>query len=168
MAKVNKSHAKLFNENYTYRYNCKCKNTVYYKCVISGCTGRAAVYDSGFIKVTKEHDCIPSVIDQSVKKVKEKLKEQSNDIYATPYEVVTDSLKGINLNIRGSLRTEQSLIRSVRQRRSRKNKRREPTELSDINSENIMTSRNENFCLFDSKDENRIIIFATQENLKAC
>ena len=93
MAKVYKSHAKLFNENYTYRYNCKCKNTVYYICVISGCTGRAAVYDSDFIKVTKEHDCIPSIIDQSVITVNEKLKEQSNDIYATPDEVVTDSLK---------------------------------------------------------------------------
>jgi len=30
MAKVYKSHAKLFNENYTYRYNCRWKNTVYY------------------------------------------------------------------------------------------------------------------------------------------
>jgi len=88
MAKVYKSHAKLFNENYTYRYNCKCKNTVYYICVISGCTGRAAVYDSGFIKVTKEHDCIPSVIDQSVIKVKEKLKLLFRCLKGLPFKGV--------------------------------------------------------------------------------
>ena len=80
--------------------------------------------------------------------------------------MVTDGIKGINLNIRECLLTEQSLIRSVRQSQSRNNKRKEPTELSDVNPESIMTSRNENFCLFDSKDENRIIIFATQESLK--
>jgi len=66
-----KRHEKLFNENYTYRYNRREKDTVYYICVVSGCTGRAAVYASGLIKVTKEHDCIPCVIDQSVIKIKE-------------------------------------------------------------------------------------------------
>jgi len=77
-------------------------------------------------------------------------------------------LKGLDLDIRGCLPTEQSLIRSVRQRRSRYNKRKEPMMLSDVHPESILTSRNEQFGLFDSKDENRIIIFATQETLKVC
>jgi len=79
MAKSYKSHDKLFNEDYIYRFNCRIKNTVYYICVISRCTGRAAVYDSGIVKVTKQHDCIPSVIGKCYGG-KEKLKEQS----ATP------------------------------------------------------------------------------------
>ena len=45
-----KCHEKLFNENYTYRYNRREKDTVYYICVVSGCTDRAAVYASGLIK----------------------------------------------------------------------------------------------------------------------
>jgi len=55
-----KRHDKLFNENYSYRFNCQNKNTVYYICVVSGCTGRAAVYNDGSIKVTKQHDCTSS------------------------------------------------------------------------------------------------------------
>ena len=82
--------------------------------------------------------------------------------------MVTDSIKGINLNIRGCLPTEKSLIQSVRQRRSRDNRRKEPTELSELETDSIITNRKEQFCLFDSKDENRIVIFATQENLKVC
>ena len=36
---------------------------------------------------------VNGLFDLSVIKVNEKLKEQSNDIYATPYEVVTTSTK---------------------------------------------------------------------------
>jgi len=60
---------------------------------------------------------------------------------------------------------QKTLIQSVRRRRSRNNRTQEPANLSELKTDSIMTSRDEKFCLFDSQDKNRIVIFATQENL---
>jgi len=76
---------------------------------------------------------------------------------------MTHGIKGIDLNIRVCLPPEKTLIKSVRQRRSRNNRTKEPANLSELKTDSIMTSRDGKFCLFDSQDENRIVIFATRK-----
>ncbi|CAK1591269.1 unnamed protein product [Parnassius mnemosyne] len=162
----------LLSDGYRYRKaRTNTDGSVSWRCAETPCRGRVKVsLENVMVNVTR-HSHAPDPAKNEAKKSVSNMKRRAADTLEKPRQLIQGSTRGINLEASvhfPSYNASQRTVERIRQRREVSCPN--PGSVADINIPVALqvTSRNLNFLLWDSgqNDPHRIFMFGTEENLE--
>ncbi|CAL8110353.1 unnamed protein product [Orchesella dallaii] len=160
---------KLYFENKIYALNKETSTSKYYRCVRRECSGRCIEVDKK-VTLTQQHSCLVASFECDIEKARNRVKQFSlENPFVAPSRVIAEVQQEFPVSILQALPKHTSMYRSIRKWR-RPEGIKEPTQRLDIvfTDEQITTAIGTSSLFHDSKDERRILIFATEGCIQVC
>ncbi|XP_015118115.1 uncharacterized protein LOC107041851 [Diachasma alloeum] len=163
----------LSHDEFMYYLVTKSEGKVLWRCSKYGRTSHGYCYTTiaapeGEVLSIKEHKHAGVAGEIEPKVVKAKINDRAVSTHDGPSKILAKPLEGASASASGCLLNLESLAKTARNRQAINNPTPpEPTSAQDliVSGSYSQTTKNEPFLMYDSKNENRILIFFTEYNL---
>jgi len=157
-----------------YRYRQDRRNadgSVSWRCLETNCTGRMKIFTDGQMREITKHENAPNVAKRDSERVRSSIRDRAASTVEKPRQIVMQCTNALSAEAAILMPRYTATQRAI----ERKRKRAEvplpmPRSLADITiPDNLaVTSRNDNFVLCDSGDDDahRMFVFGTDRNLE--
>ena len=134
------------------------------------CKGKIKVNGENIV-VSRHHTHQPDPIRRDVLRIRDNLRNRAQNTQEAPRQVLLNGLAGINDAVAAHMPNLETVRRDIRRQRQRAgNPLAVPASRDDvpnpIPNEYTVTNNNAPFLVWDSGDNDRILIFATEEKLR--
>ena len=167
-----KNKKKLYCGGFFYTKEKSTENTVYWKCDqwVKKCRARATINNLGIFTLKREHDHDGDPLKQlEVVEAVSKIKQKAATGKDAPRAIISEVMSSMSTAAITHFPSVSSLSRNVRH--CRENQNPEPSvpltlSVLTISDKYKNTAKGDQFLLYDSQDEDRVIIFGTPKNLE--
>jgi hypothetical protein len=170
--KSQKGKQQLLYEGYRYRRDkVNQDGSSSWRCVKRECAGRLKKKTDGTLQTSTEHMHAPDTAKNESEKIKATIRERAENGVEKPRQIIVNSTAGVSLEAAHLLPSYSASQRTVERKRKRPDVNNpRPHSVKDIILPDTMkvTTRSENFLLWDSGDQdtNRMFMFGTAANLQ--
>ncbi|KII61887.1 hypothetical protein RF11_14163 [Thelohanellus kitauei] len=142
-----------------------------WRCVKSECLGRLKKKTDGTVQITSEHEHAPDTAKNESEKIKADIRERAKYGVEKPRQIIVNSSVGVTLEAANFLPSYIASQRTIERKRKRpdvNNSRPNTVQEIILPEELKLTTRSQNFLLWDSgnEDTNRMFMFGTSNNLQ--
>lgn len=170
--KSQKGKEQMLYEGYRYRRDkLNQDGSSSWRCVKRECAGRLKKHTDGTIRKSTEHTHAPDTARNETEKIKATIRERAANGVEKPRQIILNSTTAVSLEAANLLPTYSASQRTIERKRKRNDvDNPRPHSVHDITLPDTLkvTTRSENFLLWDSgdQDENRLFMFGTSANLQ--
>lgn len=165
-----KGKQQLVHNGFVYTIDKKTTEKTIWKCVEytkTKCLGRVWSTDDEIEYQNEKHNHTPDAVAINVRKAENTIKEKARTLTDAPQQILASVTSSMAQSVAGQLPCSSALKRNINN--ARKNGPSRSTDLLElvIPAEYTVTSKGDQFLLFDSgSSSDRILIFSTEKNLE--